>query len=76
MTTISKSTFTFLKQLSKNNNRDWFNEHKDQFLMAQEDVRSFVDALISKMNIHDQIETPNGKKSLYRIYNDVRFSKE
>jgi uncharacterized protein (TIGR02453 family) len=28
------------------------------------------------MNTHDQIETPSGKKSLYRIYNDVRFSKD
>lgn len=35
-----------------------------------------MDALIARMNVHDQIETPSGKKSLYRIYNDVRFSKD
>lgn len=73
---IHKSTFDFLKKLSKNNNRDWFNANKDQFLAAQENVRDFVDSLIIRMNVHDQIETPNGKKSLYRIYNDVRFSKD
>lgn len=76
MQTIHKSTFDFLKQLARNNNRDWFNAHKDQFLVAQENVRGFVDDLIVRMNTHDQIETPNGKKSLYRIYNDVRFSKD
>lgn len=35
-----------------------------------------MDALIAKMQTHDQLETPSGKKSLYRIYNDVRFSKD
>lgn len=75
-TFIQKSTFDYLKQLSKNNNRDWFNDHKNQFVDAQENVRSFIDDLIIKMSAHDQIETPNGKKSLYRIYNDVRFAKD
>jgi uncharacterized protein (TIGR02453 family) len=71
---IQPSTFSFLKKLSKNNNRDWFNLHKDEYLKAQENMHQFVDALIFKMNTHDQLETPSGKKSLYRIYNDVRFS--
>lgn len=71
---IQPSTFAFLKKLSKNNNRDWFNLHKDEYLKAQGNMRQFVNALIFKMNTHDQLETPSGKKSLYRIYNDVRFS--
>lgn len=71
---IQPSTFSFLKKLSKNNNRDWFNLYKDEYLKAQENMHQFVDALIFKMNTHDQLETPSGKKSLYRIYNDVRFS--
>lgn len=73
---ITRSTFDFLNKLSKNNNRDWFNEHKGQYLNAQQNVEQFVDALIYKMNTHDQLETLSGKKSLYRIYNDVRFSKD
>jgi uncharacterized protein (TIGR02453 family) len=72
--TIQKSTFDFLKSLSKNNDRDWFNAHKEKYLEAKENAEGFVDALIAKMNAHDEIETPSGKKSLYRIYNDVRFS--
>ncbi len=73
---IQKSTFGFLKKLSANNNREWFNDHKEQYLLAQENAIQFVDQLIGLMNRHDRIETPSGKKSLYRIYNDVRFSKD
>lgn len=75
-TVIQKSTFDFLKKLTKNNDREWFNNHKEEYLHAKENAEQFVDALIVKMNRHDQIETPSGKKSLWRIYNDVRFSSE
>lgn len=74
--TIDQSTFSFLKKLSSNNDRDWFAEHKDKYEAAKLNVEQFVDALIEKMNVHDSIETPSAKKSLYRIYNDVRFSKD
>lgn len=71
---IQPSTFRFLKNLARNNNRDWFNAHKDQYLASLDNVATFVDALIIRMNQHDSLETPSGKKSLYRIYHDVRFS--
>ncbi len=73
---IHKSSLEFLKRLTHNNNREWFNENKDSYLSTKENIEQFVDGLIAKMNSHDQIETPSGKKSLYRIYNDVRFSKD
>lgn len=73
---ILPDTFNFLKRLSRNNNRDWFNAHKDEYLAAQKNVELFIDALIHKMNGHDRLDTPSGKKSLYRIYNDVRFSSD
>lgn len=73
---IQTSTMSFLKKLATNNNREWFEKHKEEYLQAQQNLISFVDALITKMNKHDQLETPSGKKSLYRIYNDVRFSKD
>jgi uncharacterized protein (TIGR02453 family) len=73
---IQKSTFDFLKKLSKNNNRDWFNSNKDQYETAKQNAESFMDALISRMNTHDRLENISGRKSLYRIYNDVRFSKD
>lgn len=73
---IQKSTFDFLKKLSKNNNRDWFNSNKDQYEIAKQNAESFMDALISRMSTHDRLENISGRKSLYRIYNDVRFSKD
>jgi uncharacterized protein (TIGR02453 family) len=75
-TIIAKSTFDFLLRLARNNNREWFQLHKVQYLQAQENVEHFMDALLAKMNVHDQLETPSGRKALYRIYNDVRFSKD
>ncbi|MFN5168176.1 MAG: DUF2461 domain-containing protein [Cyclobacteriaceae bacterium] len=74
MASIDKTTLDFLKALSRNNNRDWFNQHKSEYLRAQQNVIEFLDALIFRMNQHDRLETATGKESLYRIYNDVRFS--
>jgi len=73
---IEKATFDFLKKLSVNNDRDWFNAHKAQYEQAKANAEQFMDALIAKMNTHDHLETLSGKKSLYRIYNDVRFAKD
>ena len=74
--TIEKNSLDFLKTLSKNNNRDWFNSHKEKYEAAHDNIIAFADALLLEMNKHDTIETASGKKSLYRIYKDVRFSKD
>ncbi len=76
MVSIQKSTIKFLEELATNNNRDWFNANKQRYLDAQENMSEFVDLLILEMNKHDKLENTSGKKSLYRIYNDVRFSKD
>jgi len=73
---IKKESIDFLKVLSKNNNRDWFTEHKHHYTKAHENIIGFADALLIEMNKHDHIETLSGKKSLHRIYKDVRFSKD
>ena len=65
---INEESVKFLKTLSKNNNRDWFNEHKDQYIKAHENIIGFADALLAEMNKHDKIETESGKKALFRIY--------
>lgn len=72
---ISKNTFSFLKQLAINNDRDWFAEHKNVYTDAQENAISFADSVLEKMNAFDHLETVSGKKALKRIYRDVRFSK-
>ena len=73
---IKKESIDFLKRLSKNNNREWFNKHKDEYIEAYSNVIAFADALLIEMNKHDKIETASGKESLFRIYKDVRFSKD
>jgi uncharacterized protein (TIGR02453 family) len=73
---IKKESIDFLKSLSKNNEREWFNKHKDRYTTAHENIIAFASALLAEMNKHDNIETASGKSSLFRIYKDVRFSKD
>ena len=72
MESIPKSTIQFLKKLHKNNNRDWFEEHKSTYLEVKADTESFLEAWENEMNKSDVI----GKSKLFRIYRDVRFSKD
>jgi uncharacterized protein (TIGR02453 family) len=73
---INKDAIDFLKDLSENNNREWFNTHKERYTEAHNNIIAFADSLITEMNKHDHIETVSGRKSLFRIYKDVRFSKD
>lgn len=75
MSLIKKSNIEFMEMLTQNNNREWFADHKKQYEAEREDVIEFADELLKKVQQHDHIETPSGKKSLFRIYRDVRFSK-
>lgn len=76
MAKIDKSSLDFLKQLQANNNRDWFEANKPRYQEELEKMQGFASALLEGMNSHDDIETASGKKSLHRIYRDVRFSKD
>ena len=71
-THIQQSTLDFLVKVSQNNNRDWFNANKPTYVEAYEDVKAFANTLVERMNEHDNIE----KMKQYRIYRDVRFSKD
>lgn len=72
---IENSTLQFLKNLSKNNNREWFAEHKEQYVAAQANVAAFVEELIEETGRFDaEIQKLDAKKTLFRIYRDTRFS--
>ena len=74
---MKSSTFNFLKNLSKNNNRDWFNDNKALYTDAQQDVVALITDLIEEMSSFDEeIAKLDAKKSLFRIYRDTRFSKD
>ena len=73
---IPPSSFEFLRLLKNNNEREWFNDHKTAYQKELTYIESFAQDLLDLMNTHDVIETPSGKKSLYRIYRDTRFSND
>lgn len=73
---IHRSGFEYLQKLKKNNHRDWFNDNKATYQKELELVEQFAEALLRELNKHDEIETPSGKKSLHRIYRDIRFSSD
>jgi len=67
----------FLKQLTKNNNRDWFEANKPRYDGAiREPMVSLLETLdgLLRHRVPDLVIDP--KKSMYRIYRDVRFSKD
>lgn len=68
---IQKTTLQFLDDLGNNNNREWFAEHKARFVAAKANVDAFGKAVFEELSKSDVLE----KLSLYRIYKDVRFSK-
>ncbi len=69
---ITKEVIPFLNRLKNNNNRDWFTEHKKEFKSIETDVKGFYNRLMEELNTHDEIE----KLKIFRIYRDVRFSKD
>lgn len=68
---IDKHVFEFLKKLEKNNNRDWFNEHKKEFKSIEAHVKSINSQLFQLIKTHDDVDA----FKMFRIYRDVRFSK-
>lgn len=74
---IDSSTLQFLKNVAKNNNREWFNENKNIYVEAQQDVLAFLEKLIEDIaEFDEEILKIDPKKALFRIYRDTRFSKD
>jgi uncharacterized protein (TIGR02453 family) len=72
-----KRTFDFLKKLSRNNNREWFEKNKPTYLSIKEEFQHFVGDVLHLMIPHDQsLEGLDPLKLTFRIYRDIRFSKD
>ena len=69
---LPKDLFSFFSDLQQNNNRDWFTEHKPTFKALETQVKTFGEQLKNQLNQHDHID----RFKLFRIYRDVRFSKD
>lgn len=68
---IDKTLFDFFKKLEKNNDRDWFNEHKPEFKKVESQTKKAIKSLGELMKSHDDVDDAK----VFRIYRDVRFSK-
>lgn len=70
--TINPDVFSFFKELENNNNREWFEPQKKRFKALEAEVKQFATDLTAQMNEHDSVD----KFKLFRLYRDVRFSKD
>ncbi|MBB6372123.1 DUF2461 domain-containing protein [Chryseobacterium shigense] len=67
-----KKTFEFLKQLEKNNNREWFAQHKPEYDSVVKENKAFFNQIYNELQEHDNVKGIH----IFRIYRDVRFSKD
>ena len=76
---FSPKAIKFLRDLDKNNNRDWFEKHRadwEEHVMGP--AREFVLAMAERLDKFDPVieATPKVNGSIRRINRDIRFSKE
>jgi uncharacterized protein (TIGR02453 family) len=69
---LTNSTFEYLDLLKKNNNRDWFTDNKKRFEVENKNAKNFFTEVLADLEKIDSIE----RMQVFRIYRDVRFSKD
>ncbi len=76
-TGMPKDALAFLRGLKKNNNKPWFEKNKQRFaLSVKEPFQSFLPERGEKLRAVDPEIVVDPKKDIYRIYRDIRFSKD
>ena len=74
---MKATTLQFLHELRENNDRDWFHAHKDKYEDARRDVEDLAEFLIPAIRDFDpRIGNLTAKQCMFRIYRDIRFSKD
>jgi uncharacterized protein (TIGR02453 family) len=74
---LQPATMKFLKGLAKNNNREWFDAHRDAYANARADFEQFAAAVMRAMvPLEPRLEEQQAKDTMFRIFRDVRFSKD
>ena len=73
---LHPKTLQFLTKLKKNNSREWFNDHRNEYDAAKENFIELVNQILSQAGKFDQdIAVLTYKDCIFRINRDVRFSK-
>jgi uncharacterized protein (TIGR02453 family) len=74
---LQAATLKFLRELAENNNKPWFDEHRKAYEAARADHEQFTDSLMKKLvQLEPALEGQKAKDSIFRIFRDVRFSKD
>lgn len=74
---LQQTTLDFLKKLEKNNNKAWFDKNRDTYEAAKADFETFVDAIKNQLaKIEPALADQKPKDMIFRIFRDVRFSKD
>lgn len=74
---LHSATLKFLKSLKKNNNKAWFDLHRNDYENAKADFSNFIQVVIAKYGKKDTtISHLKTKDCMFRINRDVRFSKD
>jgi uncharacterized protein (TIGR02453 family) len=66
----------FLIDLSQHNSRDWFDQNRPAYESARGSFEGFIDDLIDELRTSNDLGGLSAKECIFRIYRDVRFSKD
>jgi len=72
---LEPSTLQFLSELRENNNREWFAENKVRYEAAKAQLEALVEYLLKEAGKFTDLENTKVKDCIFRIYRDIRFSK-
>ena len=74
---LQRKTLSFLSAIKKNNNKEWFDSHRKEYETAKKDFENFVSQLLNALTpLEPALATQAAKECSYRIFRDVRFSKD
>lgn len=72
-----RNCIEFLQQLTANNNREWFAQNKKRYESAKTDFEKIAERFIKEIGEFDAgVRNLSPKECIFRIYRDVRFSKD
>lgn len=66
----------FLDELSRNNHRSWFEQHRPYYQVARAAFEQFVEGLIDEFRDSDRLEGLAARECIARIFRDIRFAKD
>ncbi|GAB3566885.1 DUF2461 domain-containing protein [Spirosoma luteolum] len=73
---LTTATLTFMSDLVKNNNREWFQVNRARYDAAKQELIGLVEQVLVKMSAFEPLANTTAKECIFRINRDIRFSKD